>query len=200
MSKDWNKEDRDVEVLLGVLDQDSEGQRVQESGGLVPESFDRIYRQCHSGDYKFGRVFKVLWSEPEVSAVTNMTIAKTVLARQYLNTRRFERNRRFIILDDKFGGCTCLGVFTHTQSGKMRTFRESYSKVRAHDIIKNTCLTLAQTACAAAMSRYGDSAGHHPYLLPEAIHHSDSFSHSQEGSIEVCNPIRRHHENQKLWS
>ncbi|APA05266.1 hypothetical protein sscle_01g000360 [Sclerotinia sclerotiorum 1980 UF-70] len=76
--------------------------------------FDPNYKVHQKREFKFGRVFKVLWSEPSGEA-RGGTI--TSVRRQKHGEDLYAKVRRFVIIDHRRGHCLCLPIMTYRKRG-----------------------------------------------------------------------------------
>jgi len=82
------------------------------------DKFDQNYRVHHSREFQVGRVFKVLWAEPNTSGGGRgggATVGGTVYS--YRQTKHGEqlhaKVRRFVIVKSEKGSCICLSIMSY---------------------------------------------------------------------------------------
>ncbi|KAF4628847.1 hypothetical protein G7Y89_g9303 [Cudoniella acicularis] len=76
------------------------------------EKPDPHFKVHHQNEFKWGRVLKVLWSEPKGNARGTTATGSFVE-----DNGQFEKVRRFVILHPKKGHCLCLPIITYTGQG-----------------------------------------------------------------------------------
>ncbi|KAM3068126.1 hypothetical protein ACMFMG_011175 [Clarireedia jacksonii] len=80
------------------------------------ETFDPNYKVHRSRDFKWGRVLKVLWSEP--GGIGRNSIGGTESIRQGpFGQNYYHKVRRFLIVKESQGHCLCLPIMTYGQQG-----------------------------------------------------------------------------------
>ncbi|KAH6676563.1 hypothetical protein B0J14DRAFT_356399 [Halenospora varia] len=86
--------------------------------GMEPrkhEKLDEGYRVHDKKEFQFGRVFKVLWSEPGSEQQGQSSRTSNIAGDSYQKVRRF-----VIVAQDK-GHCVCLPIITYTSQGATKT-------------------------------------------------------------------------------
>ncbi|KAG4440141.1 hypothetical protein IFR05_004350 [Cadophora sp. M221] len=85
------------------------------------EEFDPHYKVHKDVEFKWGRVFKVLWSEPPGTKASGSTIvSKTEEGRGKNGGMTFQKVRRFVIIQPMAGHCICLPILTYAAQGVMK--------------------------------------------------------------------------------
>ncbi|TVY93861.1 hypothetical protein LAWI1_G001880 [Lachnellula willkommii] len=92
------------------------------------EKFDPNYRVHAEKEFKWGKVFKVLWTEPKGngqgkggnSSYTEDTHSVRLIKRGKYEEEHFEKVRRFVIISQKRGHCICLPINTYSGQGTNR--------------------------------------------------------------------------------
>ncbi|KAL5322338.1 hypothetical protein ACEPPN_010311 [Leptodophora sp. 'Broadleaf-Isolate-01'] len=92
--------------------QSGSGPPAQSSRGNIT-NYGTGYKKCKSKDFKFGKVFKVLWSEPRGSNGTNITSMGS-------QGDTFQKVRRFVIVKNFEGHCLCLPILTYEGRGTLK--------------------------------------------------------------------------------
>jgi hypothetical protein len=72
-----------------------------------------------SKEFRFGSVFKVLWSEPlgEPSGGYESDVSVTTIADAKYGQEVFHKIRRFVVVNDRKGHCVCLPILTYGGKG-----------------------------------------------------------------------------------
>ncbi|PVH81153.1 hypothetical protein DL98DRAFT_587612 [Cadophora sp. DSE1049] len=89
------------------------------------EEFDSHYKVHKPWEFKYGRVFKVLWTEPpghdtNVIASNEGSVGTTESNGAAKGRRQFSKVRRFVIINPMQGHCICLPINTYTGQGVMK--------------------------------------------------------------------------------
>jgi hypothetical protein len=77
------------------------------------EELDPSFKVHSSKYFKFGEVFKVLWSEPTGSTGTEITVAK-------FGEKAYHKVRRFVIIESRKGHCICIPILTYGGQGTLK--------------------------------------------------------------------------------
>jgi len=77
---------------------------------------DPNYKLHQSKDFTFGRIFKVLWSEPTGSGGTEVTRPKGIRKAKF-GESAYDSVRRFVIIREGNGHCICLPILTYGGQG-----------------------------------------------------------------------------------
>ncbi|KAH7416798.1 hypothetical protein BKA64DRAFT_636196 [Cadophora sp. MPI-SDFR-AT-0126] len=87
---------------------------------VTEEEFDPLtdYKVHDAWQFKWGRVFKVLWTEPRGAGGGNDSDTGTLTrGKGETNAEEFRKVRRFIIINPMDGHCICLPINTYTRQG-----------------------------------------------------------------------------------
>ncbi|KAJ4263144.1 hypothetical protein NW762_006766 [Fusarium torreyae] len=95
------------------------------------ETLDPRYRVAPSQAFQPGEVFKVLWPEPVGGAGRASSIAEESVHQDQYGGRIFVHFRRFIIVANDLGHCTCIPISTYGRKG----CRKSGVKAEQHGIV-----------------------------------------------------------------
>ncbi|KAH8591812.1 hypothetical protein B0O99DRAFT_631715 [Bisporella sp. PMI_857] len=97
----------------------SKERRISTQNPNTKEDLDPNFKVHSSKDFKFGRVFKVLWSEPHGIGGTEISL-EVDQARRYSGNQKSKYNeaayhsvRRFVIVRENNGHCLCLPILTY---------------------------------------------------------------------------------------
>ncbi|PVH81053.1 hypothetical protein DL98DRAFT_514958 [Cadophora sp. DSE1049] len=88
------------------------------------EEFDPHYKVHKAYEFKWGRVFKVLWSEPlgsDDKVSGDETDTDVEEGRGKLGAKSFSKVRRFVIIKPMAGHCICLPILTYAGKGVTKT-------------------------------------------------------------------------------
>lgn len=82
------------------------------------EGFDPNYRVHAEGEFKFGKVFKLLWTEPAGNPLGSQRteVTESVRVGRY-QEKHYEKVRRFVVISAKRGHCLCLPINTYSNQG-----------------------------------------------------------------------------------
>ncbi|KAL2064683.1 hypothetical protein VTL71DRAFT_3821 [Oculimacula yallundae] len=116
------------ELARGISDVSLDGPCIKtQDPGTVQEEFDHHYRVHPAWEFKFGRVFKILWSEPggNGSGIGNdgdeISNPGTITERQgKYGEVLHQKVRRFVIIKAVGGHCICLAINTYGKQGVMK--------------------------------------------------------------------------------
>ncbi|KAH7348835.1 hypothetical protein BKA65DRAFT_477217 [Rhexocercosporidium sp. MPI-PUGE-AT-0058] len=85
------------------------------------EEFSPHYKVHQSWEFKYGRVFKVLWSEPKgaggLGSNGGSSNASYTERQDENGVEQFQKVRRFIIISPMKGHCICLPINTYSKQG-----------------------------------------------------------------------------------
>ncbi|KAF7559836.1 hypothetical protein G7046_g4305 [Stylonectria norvegica] len=81
------------------------------------ELLDPRYRVEHSDRFQPGEIFKVLWSEPQGSGNEGASVSERREFRDRFGGKFFVGFRRFIIIANDLGHCTCVPILTYGGKG-----------------------------------------------------------------------------------
>ncbi|KAH7385003.1 hypothetical protein BKA64DRAFT_154737 [Cadophora sp. MPI-SDFR-AT-0126] len=102
------------------------------------EELDPNYKVHKAFEFKFGRVFKVLWSEPlGLGNNGNDSDGEVSLEARprHLGVKSFSKIRRFVIINAMRGHCICLPILTYTGQGvtKNGVHADDHAPIRTKD-------------------------------------------------------------------
>lgn len=90
---------------------------IHNNDAIVDTKLNPEFKVHESWEFKFGRVFKVLWSEPTGSTGTVITgVVKKAKHGEYA----YHSIRRFVIVSPREGHCICLPILTYGGQGTLK--------------------------------------------------------------------------------
>ncbi|KAA8572079.1 hypothetical protein EYC84_002004 [Monilinia fructicola] len=81
------------------------------------KNFDKNYKVHDGWEFKFGKVFKVLWSEPTGSARGGTVVSSRLKYGEEIHAKV----RRFVIVNPKRGHCLCLPIMSYAGRATTKT-------------------------------------------------------------------------------
>ncbi|PQE19804.1 hypothetical protein CJF32_00008758 [Rutstroemia sp. NJR-2017a WRK4] len=81
------------------------------------EEFDPRFKVHRSSEFKWGRIFKVLWTEPKGNGGESSTGGSRTAREGLYGQPYYSKVRRFLIIKEEQGHCICLPILTYRAQG-----------------------------------------------------------------------------------
>jgi len=113
---------RDISHNIGAKDPGRKDDRLDPSKSYNPCTIHALsgfkgFRVHRSREFEFGKVFKVLWSEPIGAGGTEITVENTPAK---YGEKAFHKIRRFVVVQRNYGHSICIPIFTYGYQGVLK--------------------------------------------------------------------------------